>query len=142
MKFMRLIVSLVILLFMLSCRSKNDKIFFKGTDKYNQQIKIFTISLQDAQDILISFKEKELGKKVNLLPGKHLMIINKDYVFTFPYPNKMVIGLSGYYINGFSGKLIYKKSTNNISWKKYNKIKGKTNQSSPVVSNHSIKNNK
>ena len=85
--------------------NKEKTIHMIGTKSYDKKVSQFKYSPNEAKDILNKYLEK---KNEHVLKNVHKIIINDEYLFSFPEKLPRV-PLEGYYVNGFTG-VIEKKS--------------------------------
>lgn len=99
-----------------------EKIFVYGYAEYDDVVKKFKISLEEAINIA---KRHEGGYPI----GEHYFVIGEYYVFSILANKKGEIECSGLYVNGNNGEAIKKESTRifgkgDRDWKTIYSLKG------------------
>jgi hypothetical protein len=110
---------LVILLFsVISCRTgkpekpsaANGVVRYVGTMEYEKKVKTRTVSPAEARTLLVEFEKgesQESGSALSGAVGKHMILVGDDYHFYIPAKSGG-IPLTGYYVDGNSGKVEFK----------------------------------
>ena len=86
---------------------KEKTIHMIRTKSYDEKVSQFKYSPSEAKDILYKYLEK---KNEYALMHTHKIIINDEYLFSFAQKLPRV-SFSGYYFNGFTGKVEKKSMT-------------------------------
>jgi hypothetical protein len=90
------------------------ELYWPGTDKYQAVLTEFRISIDQARKFLL---EKTKGHKMEFFDSMPTFLTSTD--FFFGEPNKYEISISGFYVNGMSGRIIYKESNRLIEAREF-----------------------
>lgn len=130
-----LLFILNIIIFFVSCKNSESEggvfnindttIIYTHSEEYNNKIKEFKYSPTDAIELLVQFirKQKGLTDSDKVPIGFHWFIVGNSYVYSKPDKLVQVNGiiLTGYYIDGNSGKVEYKIDKRKVPYRVFNK---------------------
>lgn len=85
-----------------------DEIIWPGSETFNEVSRSFKISPEKARDLLYDKTRKMEGKK-SYYYNSLLFIVNDEYFFSEPHKEKTQF--EGFYVNGNTGLIRYKKSS-------------------------------
>lgn len=97
------------------CRTSNAEqdshmIVWPGTPAYAQRLESLSISIEQAHALLVSKTRSHPDRFFDRTP---IFIIGEEYFFS--EPSKIGIPLQGFYLNGTSGTIEYRKSSSVIT---------------------------
>jgi len=88
------------------------KVYWPGTSSFKEVVKSFSVSVEDAHQSLVSKTREHPDRFFDKNP---IFIVGDEYFFAEPL--KTEISLQGFYINGMTGKIEYRKSSSSIKSK-------------------------
>lgn len=83
-----------------------DMIYWPGTPSYESRLKEFSISIEEADQLLVSKTRNHPDRFFDRTP---IFIVGDEYFFA--EPSKQDILLQGFFVNANTGKIEYRKSS-------------------------------
>ncbi|WHI47317.1 hypothetical protein [Microbulbifer sp. VAAF005] len=87
-------------------------VYWPGTNSFKRVVKNFSVSMEDAHQSLVAKTRKHPDRFFDKTP---IFIVGDEYFFAEPL--KAEISLQGFYVNGMTGKIEYRKSNKSIKSK-------------------------
>ena len=97
---------------------EDEIILWPGTRAYEEKVGKLAISIEQAYRLLVSKTEDHPARYVYPNP---IFIVGDDYFFTLPEKAGGIL-LQGFYVNGRTGVIEYRRSTTSIKKKKRQKL--------------------
>lgn len=85
--------------------ASGERIYFTQTAAYNQKVRTFAVTEQQARDRVAEFVRAEQGTSAleKIFVGDHMVIVGDCFVFS-PM-RKADVSLGGYYVDGHTGQV-------------------------------------
>ena len=85
--------------------ASGERIYFTQTAAYDQKVRTFVLTEQQARDRVAEFVRTERGTNApqKIFIGDHMAIVGDCFVFS--PPRKADVSLGGYYVDGHTGQV-------------------------------------
>ena len=85
--------------------ASGERIYFTQTAAYDQKVRTFALTEQQARDRVAEFVRTERGTNTpqKIFIGEHMAIVGDCFVFS--PPRKADVSLGGYYVDGHTGQV-------------------------------------